>query len=199
MKATYIKLAVIGALLFSSAPFAFASGLTVLPTNPSTNSTVLTVDCTTAGGSFSELFDVNGNWITYTGNGSCWNYLSPITLSNLFVDGGFSGGAAVNGVYHFVSSLSNGASCAGGSASYNTCIASGDYGGDDVVVTLGGGGGSPGTFGSSTALALSQGAVSDLSGFLSGVIPKIVLVIVSLLAIGLGIIYLKRYVSGRTF
>jgi len=51
----------------------------------------------------------------------------------------------------------------------------------------------------STALTIAQNAANDLGAVLSNLIPTILVVVVALMAIGMGIRYVRRYISGRKF
>jgi len=51
----------------------------------------------------------------------------------------------------------------------------------------------------STAEQIAQNAANDLGAVLSNLIPTILVIVVAFLAIGMGIRYVKRYISGRKF
>jgi len=55
------------------------------------------------------------------------------------------------------------------------------------------------TLSTSTALTIAQGAVTDLGSVLAGLIPTILVVVVALLAIGMGIRYVRKHISGKKF
>lgn len=55
------------------------------------------------------------------------------------------------------------------------------------------------TLSTSTAQTIAEGAVNDLGSVLAGLIPEILVVVVSLLAIGMGIRYVKKHISGKKF
>jgi len=51
----------------------------------------------------------------------------------------------------------------------------------------------------STALAIATGAVSDLGSVLTTLIPAVLAIVVGLLALGMGLRYVKKHISGRKF
>lgn len=51
----------------------------------------------------------------------------------------------------------------------------------------------------SSASTIAQNAANDLGAVLADVIPVILVIVVALLAIGMGIRYVKRHISGRKF
>jgi len=55
------------------------------------------------------------------------------------------------------------------------------------------------TLSTSTAQSIAVGAVNDLGSILATLIPAILGVVVALLAVGMGIRYVKRHVSGKKF
>ncbi len=55
------------------------------------------------------------------------------------------------------------------------------------------------TLSTSTAQTIVINATNDLGSVLAGVIPVILVILVSLLALGMGIRYVRKHVSGRKF
>lgn len=55
------------------------------------------------------------------------------------------------------------------------------------------------TLSTSTAQSIVLNATSDLGSVLAGIIPAILVILVSLLALGMGIRYVRKHVSGRKF
>lgn len=55
------------------------------------------------------------------------------------------------------------------------------------------------TLSTSTAQTIVVNATNDLGSVLAGVIPVILVIVVALLALGMGIRYVKKHVSGRKF
>jgi len=55
------------------------------------------------------------------------------------------------------------------------------------------------TLSTSTALTIATNSANDLGAVLANLIPVILVVVVSLMAIGMGIRYVRRYISGRKF
>jgi len=55
------------------------------------------------------------------------------------------------------------------------------------------------TLSTSTALTLAQNATNDLGSVLASLIPTILTIVVALLAIGMGIRYVRKHISGRKF
>jgi len=55
------------------------------------------------------------------------------------------------------------------------------------------------TLSTSTALTIAQNATNDLGSVLAGLIPTILVVVVALLAIGMGIRYVRKHISGKKF
>jgi len=55
------------------------------------------------------------------------------------------------------------------------------------------------TLSTSTALTIAQSAVTDLGSVLAGLIPTILTVVVALLAVGMGIRYVRKHISGKKF
>lgn len=51
----------------------------------------------------------------------------------------------------------------------------------------------------STALTIAENAVGDLGAVLSSLIPVVLAIVIGLLALGMAIRYIKRYISGRKF
>lgn len=54
-------------------------------------------------------------------------------------------------------------------------------------------------FSTSTAQASVNGAITDLGTVLANVIPTVLGILVALLALGMGIRYVRKHVSGRKF
>ena len=50
-----------------------------------------------------------------------------------------------------------------------------------------------------TALTIATGATNDLGSVLANLIPVILGIVVALLAIGMGLRYVKRHISGKKF
>ena len=55
------------------------------------------------------------------------------------------------------------------------------------------------TLSTSTAQTIVINATNDLGSVLAGIIPVILVIVVALLALGMGIRYVKKHVSGRKF
>lgn len=55
------------------------------------------------------------------------------------------------------------------------------------------------TLSTSTAQTIVINATNDLGSVLAGIIPVILVILVSLLALGMGIRYVRKHVSGRKF
>ena len=55
------------------------------------------------------------------------------------------------------------------------------------------------TLSTSTAQTIVINATNDLGAVLAGIIPVILVILVSLLALGMGIRYVRKHVSGRKF
>jgi len=51
----------------------------------------------------------------------------------------------------------------------------------------------------SSALTIGTNAVADLGAVLTTLIPAVLAVVIGLLALGMAIRYVKRYISGRKF
>lgn len=55
------------------------------------------------------------------------------------------------------------------------------------------------TLSTSTALTIATNATNDLGSVLASLIPVILGIVVALLAVGMGIRYVKKHVSGKKF
>lgn len=55
------------------------------------------------------------------------------------------------------------------------------------------------TLSTSTAQTIVINATNDLGSVLAGIIPVILVILVALLALGMGIRYVRKHVSGRKF
>lgn len=55
------------------------------------------------------------------------------------------------------------------------------------------------TLSTSTALTIAEGATNDLGSVLASLIPVILTIVVALLALGMGIRYVRKHISGKKF
>lgn len=185
-----------------SVPFAFAAVPTVSPDIVSSTSTIITVT-------------VDTNTSLFLFSPSCWPGDACAYEVNL--DAGASGdtwdnqvGDLTTGTYKllWVDNVylgDNPTDACNLTGLYSDCLASPAYLGTTLdwcfqnCDIIEGNGLLSSVLSSSSAAALLNGSVSDVGSFLGGFIPSILGILVALLALGMGIRYVRKHVSGRKF